>query len=212
MTKDKEMKAMFIMMQDMKSKISQLENQIKSLSEGKQNSKGCCKHCNTIEEIQEEVQNHIKFNAEETAKVNKELDLVSNSIEEWSLRTDELEDNQMSQIKFNIMLQDKVDTQVDKLLELEVRVRKPQLQAQTFSVYRQELPQFARSSQAQRSRPDQVRTSRPNRTIKWVRTCYNCRKAGHIAMNCNRPNPRLTGLSAPPPPKPKVSDQLKRKT
>ena len=211
MTKDKEMKAVFIMMQEMKTKISKLEDQIKYLSENKQNSPGCCKHCKAIEEVQEEIENHITFNANEIANVNSELDQVNKSIEEWSHRTDELEENQMSQIKFNIMLQNKVAIQVDKLLELEVRVRKPQMQAQTFSVTRQKPPEFARSSQSQRSRPIQVRWNRAPQ-IKKVRLCYNCRKEGHLAKVCNKPNPRLNGLSDQPQPKLKLSDQLKRKT
>ena len=63
--------------------------------------------------------------------------------------------------------------------------------AQSFSVVRQ--PQFARSSN-QRSMPEQ---------FKRPRVCYNCRRPGHLASNCLKSNPRLRGLSAPPPPKTK---------
>ena len=192
------------MMQELKSKVLSLEAQIKSLSGTKSGTSACCVHCKTIEEVQEEIENHIAFNANEIANVNSEFDQVSKSIEEWSQRTDELEDNQMSQIKFNIMLQDKVAAQVDKLLELEVRLQKPQVQAQTFSVVRQTPPQFARSSPYQRSRPNQVR--------RQIRTCYNCRKPGHLARNCQKTNPRLQILSEHIPPRLKLSDQLKRKT
>ena len=189
MTKDKELKAIFVMMQELRSKISSLENQVKTLSEVKQNSVSCCRHCKDIGAIQEEIENHIEFNAKEIATVCSELDQVNNNIEDISLRTDELEDNQTSQIKFNIMLQDKVAKQVDKFLELEVRVRKPQVQAQSFSVSRQKPPEFSRSSK--RSEPTQVRWSpRP-------RVCYNCRRAGHLAKYCHKPNPRLQNLSAP---------------
>ena len=192
MTKDKELKAIFIMMQELRSKISSLENQVKTLSEVKQNSVSCCRHCEDIKAIQEEVENHIEFNAKEIATVNSELDQVNNNTEDIALRTDELEDNQTGQIRFNMMLQDKVAVQVDKLLELEVRIRKPQVPAQSFSVSRQKPPGFSKSDR--RSRPTQVRWSpRP-------RVCYNCRKAGHLARNCHKPNPRLQDLGEPPTP------------
>ena len=171
------------MMQELKSQISSLESQVKTLSEVRQISASCCKHCKSIKEVKEEVQTHIEFNAKEIATVSSELDQVNNNLEDIALRTDELEDNQTSQIKFNIMLQDKVARQVDKLLELEVRVRKPQVQAQSFSVSRQKPPEFSRSDK--RSEPTQIRWSpRP-------RVCYNCRKTGHLARNCHKPNPRI---------------------
>ena len=189
MTKDKELKAVFIMMQELKSKVSSLEIQVKNLSEARPTASGCCKHCKSIEAIQEEVESHIEFNAKEIATVNSELDQMNNNMEDLAIRTDELEDNQTSQIKFNIMLQDKVARQVDKFLELEVRVRKPQVQGQSFSVSRQKPPEFSRSDK--RSEPTQVRWSpRP-------RVCYNCRRAGHLAKYCHKPNPRLQNLSAP---------------
>ena len=136
MTKDKEIKAVFIMMQDLKAKVSILENQIKTLNEARPSASGCCVHCKSIKQIQQEVESHIEFNAKEIATVNSELDQMNSNVEDIALRTDELEDNQTGQIKFNMMLQDKVAGQVDKLLELEVRVRKPQVQAQSFSVSR----------------------------------------------------------------------------
>ena len=189
MTKDKELKAIFIMMQELRAKVSNLEGQIKTLSETGPSASGCCRHCKDIETTQEEVENHIEFNAKEIAIVNSELDQVNNNLEDIALRTDELEDNQTSQIKFNIMLQDKVARQVDKFLELEVRVRKPQVQAQSFSVSRQKPPEFSRSDK--RAEPTQVRWSpRP-------RVCYNCRRAGHLAKYCHKPNPRIQNLCAP---------------
>ena len=65
--------------------------------------------------------------------------------------------------------------------------------AHSVSVH-SKLPQFARSNRNQRSRPDQVR--------QQVRVCYNCRRPGHLALNCLKSNPRLKGLCAPLPPKP----------
>ena len=182
------------MMQELKAKVSNLENQIKTLSEARPSASGCCVHCKSIKQIQQEVESHIEFNAKEIATVNSELDQMNSNVEDIALRTDELEDNQTGQIKFNMMLQDKVAGQVDKLLELEVRIRKPQVQAQSFSVSRQKPPGFSRSDR--RSRPTQVRWSpRP-------RVCYNCRSAGHLAKYCHKPNPRLQNLSAPVSPDP----------
>ena len=43
----------------------------------------------------------------------------------------------------------------------------------------------------------------------WVRICYNCRKPGHIAMCCPKPNPRKENLSANH--KPTLAGILKRK-
>ena len=192
MTKDKELKALFLLCQDLKGQVKLLTDKVETLSEARPTASGCCKHCKNIKAIQEEIENHIAFNAKEIATVNSELDQVNNNIEDIALRTDELEDNQTGQIKFNMMLQDKVAVQVDKLLELEVRIRKPQVPAQSFSVSRQKPPEFSRSDR--RSRPTQVRWSpRP-------RVCYNCRKAGHLARNCHKPNPRLQDLSEPPIP------------
>ena len=177
------------MMQELKAKVSNLEGQIKVLSEARPSASGCCIHCKDIKAIQEEVENHIEFNAKEIATVNSELDQVNNNIDDIAIRTDELEDNQTSQIKFNMMLEHKVAVQVDKLLEVEVKLQKPQVQAQSFSVTRQKPPEFSRSNK--RSEPTQVRWSpRP-------RVCYNCRRAGHLAKYCRKLNPRLQNLSAP---------------
>ena len=180
MTKDKELKAVFIMMQEMKAKISNLESQVKALSETRQDPSECCQHCTVIKAVQEEVQNHIEFNAEEIAKVNSELDLVDKGMDRLFKRTDTLK----------------------KLSDS---------QPQAFSVNRQKPPEFARSSQGQRSKPIQVRWHRAHQ-VRKERLCYNCRKEGHLAKECNKPNPRLQGLSGPPPPKLKLSDQLKRKS
>ena len=66
-------------------------------------------------------------------------------------------------------------------------------EAHSVSVH-SKLPQFARSNQNQRSRPDQIRQPRE-------RICYNCRKPGHLAVSCRKSNPRMEGLCAPRPPK-----------
>ena len=82
-----------------------------------------------------------------------------------------------------------------------------QVHAHTFSVTRQKPPEFARSSKSQRSRPIQVRRNRAPQ-VRKERLCYNCRKEGHLAKDCNRPNPRSQHLTVPPL---KLSEQLKRK-
>ena len=107
---------------------------------------------------------------------------------------------------------DLVDKGMDRLFnrtnDLDKRLSGPK--AQTFSVRNQNLPQFARSKPMYRSRPDQVR--KHDRFENKPRLCYNCRKEGHLAINCPKPNPRLQALSEPQSPtKPKLIDQLKKK-
>ena len=132
----------------------------------------CCQHCKVIDEVKEEIQSHVEFNAEEIAKVNSELDLVDKGMDRLFNRTNDL----------------------NKKLSA--------TPAQSFSVSRQNPPQFAKSSHNQRSKPDQVR--------RQVRICYNCKRPGHLAARCHKTNPRLQGLNEPPH-KLKLSDQLKNK-
>ena len=61
-----------------------------------------------------------------------------------------------------------------------------------------------RFQQKHYKRPVQVRQRRE-------RLCYNCRKPGHEARQCNKPNPRNQNLSAPDNNKPTLSGILKRK-
>ena len=169
MTKDKELKAVFIMMQELKSKISSLEGQVKALSEANPSTSPCCIHCKEVEQVQEEIKDLVEFQVAETAKVEAELDLIDTGMERLFHRTNNLQENQAEQ--------------VDKFLEMETRLKKLSApQANSVSVNRVNLPQFARSNQSQSSRPDQTR--RPQERI-----CYNCRKPGHFAKTCLKPNP-----------------------
>ena len=149
MNQDKLIEALFVLCKD-------LQSQIKALSEVKQS---CCQHCKAIDEVKEEIQSHVEFNAEEIAKVNSELDLVDKGMDRLFNRTNDL----------------------NKKLSA--------TPAQSFSVSRQNPPQFAKSSNNQRSKADQVR--------RQIRVCYNCRKPGHMAANCHKTNPRKVNSRAP---------------
>ena len=63
-------------------------------------------------------------------------------------------------------------------------------------------PEGDHRRQRQYRKPEQARKP-------WVRVCYNCRKPGHLAMCCPKPNPRKENLSANP--KPTLAGILKRK-
>ena len=190
MTKDKEMKAVFIMMQDMKAQIQILNDKVKALSEAEPRNSKCFVHCKQVETFQEEVKNLVDFQITETAKVEAELDLIDTGMERLFHRTNDLQERQAEQ--------------VDKCLELETRFKKLSApKAQSFSVTRQNIPQFARSSADRRSKPEQIRWPRE-------RICYNCRHSGHFAKDCKKPNPRQP-LSDNVVPKPTLSSILKKK-
>ena len=166
MTKDKELKAVFIMMQDMKARISSLENHIKSISEDKPKTSGCCEHCKDIEAIQEEVQNQVEFNANEVAKISSELDLVDKGMDRLFNRTNDLS---------------------KKLIATP---------AQSFSVVRQNPLQFARTSPNERSRPEQFRQPRARicYNCRWPgHIAVNCPKPNPrlLALSELRPTSKL---------------------
>ena len=166
--------------QDLKAQIKILTDKVEALSAAQISSVNC--NCsNDIKEIQEEITDLVDFQIEETAKANKELDLVDKAMDRLFSRTQDLRSNH-----------EKLEDKVKKVLS--------EPQAHSVSVNRK-LPQFSRSKPNQRSRPVQVR--------QQVRICYNCRKPGHLAANCRKSNPRLKGLSAPLPPKTKLKVQFK---
>ena len=200
MNKENEIKALFVLCQDLKNQVKQLTEKVNALSEAKPHSGECTSCLKMGMVLHEDMTTLEDFHMEELARIGKHFD------EELASTGETIKDLCDQANDFD----HKLATQVDKILELEVKVQKQQMKAQTFSVSRQELPQFARTSQAQSSKPDQFRKSRPNQTVNWVRTCYNCRKAGHLAKDCHKPNPRGQDLSAPPP-RLKLSAHLKRK-
>ena len=175
MSTESDVQALFVLCQDLKEQVKLLTEKVEALSVAKTTSDDC--NCSLdIKEIQEEITDLVDFQIEESAKASKELDLVDNAMDRLFNRTNDLRTSQMK-------------------LESKLKVLSAP-QAQSFSVSRQNPPRFAKSSQNQRSRPDQVR--------RRVRICYNCRNPGHLASNCLKSNPRLKGLSAPPPPKTKL--------
>ena len=100
-------------------------------------------------------------------------------------------DTDLSEIRKNVEASEKCRrTTIQKIRALET------------SVYRGQA-----SSRRQRPERDQQRRGQFRKP--WVRVCYNCRKPGHIAMCCPKPNPRNEILSASP--KPTLSGILKRK-
>ena len=100
-------------------------------------------------------------------------------------------DTDLSEIRKNVEASEKCRrTTIQKIRALET------------SVYRGQA-----SSRRQRPERDQQRQGQFRKP--WVRVCYNCRKPGHIAMCCPKPNPRNEILSASP--KPTLSGILKRK-
>ena len=180
MSQEKQIEALFVLSNSLKSQIKILTDKVEALSAA-QISPEKCNCSNDIKEIQEEITDLVDFQIEETAKANKELDLVDKAMDRLFSRTQDLRSNH-----------EKLEDKVKKVLS--------EPQAHSVSVNRK-LPQFSRSKPNQRSRPVQVR--------QQVRICYNCRKPGHLAANCRKSNPRLKGLSAPLPPKTKLKVQFK---
>ena len=154
MNKENEVKALFVLCQDLKAQVKSLTEKVEALSAAQTTSKNC--NCSKeIEEIQVEITDLVDFQIEESAKASKELDLVDQGVDRLFNRTNDLRTNQM-----------KLESKVNLLIAPE---------ANTISVNRKQ-PQFARSRHNQRSKPDQVR--------RQVRICYNCRQPGHMAANC----------------------------
>ena len=164
-----EIQALFVLCQDLKEQVKILTDKVNALSEAQISSVSCI--CSKdITDIQEEITDLVDFQIEESAKSNKELDLVDKAMDRLFSRTNDLKANQ-----------EKLEARMKKVLS--------EPQANSISVKRVGQPQFAKSN--------------PNKSSRRPRICYNCRGPGHMAANCHKPNPRLQGLSAPPPPKTK---------
>ena len=198
MTKDKELKALFVLCQDLKLQVKLLNDKVTVLSAAgnvnNSHSNDCPNYVKMGMVLHEDMKTLESFHMEELARIgehfDKELAFTDHTVQDLCDKTEDLDH--------------KLAMHVDKVLAIEVQFQKRDVnRAQTFSVVRQEPPQFARSSQARRSRPDQVRRPR-------VRVCYNCKRPGHLAASCHKPNPRTQKIGAPPP-KLKLGEQLKRK-
>ncbi len=104
-----------------------------------------------------------------SAELDKALDANDDKFDQLSAEVEEIKDHVKSaEVKHKIS--------VSKIKALEASVS----QGKTFSVHR---------SQPSHQRYYQFRGLRP-------RICYNCRKPGHEARNCNKPNPRMDALKA----------------
>ena len=104
-----------------------------------------------------------------SVEVNKALDENDGKIDQLSAEIEEIREHVKS-------AEVKHKTTVSKIKALESSVSKP---GRAFAV------------QSHRTRPryryDQFRGPRP-------RICYNCRKPGHEARNCDKPNPRMDAI------------------
>ena len=104
-----------------------------------------------------------------SAELDKALNTNDDKFEKLSAEFEEVKDHVKSaEIKHK--------TSVSKIKALESSV----VQGKTFSVRRR---------QPNHQRYYQFRGHRP-------RICYNCRKPGHEARNCDKPNPRMDALKA----------------
>ena len=104
-----------------------------------------------------------------SAELDKALDANDDKFEKLSAEVEEVRDHVKS-------AEVKHKTSVSKIKALESSV----FQGRAFSV---------RKSQPSHQRYYQFRGHRP-------RICYNCRKQGHEARNCDKPNPRMDTLKA----------------
>ena len=104
-----------------------------------------------------------------SAELDRALDANDDKFDQLSAEVEEIKEHVKS-------AEVKQKTSVSKIKALEASVS----QGRTFSVLR---------SQPSHQRYEQFRGRRP-------RICYNCRKPGHEARNCDKPNPRMDTLKA----------------
>ena len=142
MTKDKEMKALFIMCSELKKEVQVLPAELKELREKKESSipKAVCEMLETL-----------------SKGVNYSHAYTKREVER--LETD------ICEVRDHVKLgEDRHVITVQKIKALEANV----LQERS------------------------VRRSKPCQFRDQPRICYNCRRPGHEARQCNRPNPRLS--------------------
>ena len=107
--------------------------------------------------------------------VNKAMDVNETEIDRLSAEIKEVREHvKTAEVKHK--------TTVSKIAALESSVFKP---GRAFSVY----SLHNRPHQPFQNRYNQFRGHQP-------RICYNCRRLGHEARNCDKPNPRMEALSA----------------
>ena len=142
MTKDKEMKALFVMCSELKKEVEQLRAELNELRAKKESSVP-----KAVSEMVETLSKGVNYSRAYTQR------------EVARLETD------LCEVRDHVKLgEDRHVITVQKIKALEANV------LQERSVRRSKPYQF-------RDRP---------------RICYNCRRPGHEARHCNRPNPRLS--------------------
>ncbi len=104
-----------------------------------------------------------------SAELDRALDANDDKFDQLSAEVKEIKEHVKS-------AEVKQKTSVSKIKAMEASMS----QGRTFSVLR---------SQPSHQRYEQFRGRRP-------RICYNCRKPGHEARNCDKPNPRMDTLKA----------------
>ena len=142
MTKDKELKALFIMCSDLKKEVKELRAELKELRENRESyiPKAVVENMETLSNSVNDANNYTE---EEIARLETDLCEVRDHVK---------------------LGEDRHVITVQKIKALEANM--------------------LHECSVKRSKPYQFR-DRP-------RICYNCRRPGHEARHCNRPNPRLT--------------------
>ena len=128
-----EVKALFVLCQDLKNQVKLLTDKVSALSEAQAHHGECTKCIQAGLILHDDMRTLEEFHMEELARIGKHFD-------EELASTDETVKNLCDQTN---ELDLKLASQVDKMLELEVKIQKQQVPAQAFSVYRQKLSRRA---------------------------------------------------------------------
>ena len=176
MTKDKEMKSLFIMCSELKQQVKDLTAEVRALKEAKSKCK-VVHQGNCVEQI-----NQLN------AHTGKQYEQIENVIAEVMGQTDELkrtvkdikEDNTTSKDLLKLVFED--HTKSKNLLK---RVCKD---TDTSIAHIRALE--AKATRKPQAHANFVRVSKTVHGNFRPRICYNCRKVGHFAAMCQQPNPR----------------------
>ena len=166
MTKDKEMKSLFIMCSELKQQVKDLTAQVRILSEAKSKCK-VVHQGNCTEQIN-------KLNAH----TGKQYEQIGEVIAQVLGQTDALERS----VKDITQKQDNSKNLLNRLCK-ETSISVAHIKALEAKAVRN---------------PAQANFVRASKTVHGnfrPRICYNCRKPGHLAAMCSRPNPRRPSLN-----------------
>ena len=171
MTKDKELKALFIMCSDLKAQVKALSEEVKALREARNDPE---KILERVSQLSEDLTYTGKYAEKHITRLGENINEIREHVqehEEWR------------------------EAAVKRVVALEADM----LKGKANSV---------RSNRPERVKQEQYRRQRQYRQRR-ERICYNCRKPGHEARQCDRPNPRNQNLSASN--RPTLSGILKKK-